>query len=91
MLDIEPESEDEDAIIERRRQLRQAIVQKYRNNSQPPGTEASSMNPSPAPPSDADSDAVGDDAANDLKETIQQEEMKLKLKRLDSEEVNITV
>ena len=89
MLDIEPESEDEDAIIERRRQLRQAIVQKYRNNSQPPGTEASSINPSPAPPSEADSDTVGDDAAKDLKETIQQEEMKLKLKRLDSEEVNI--
>ena len=88
MLDIEPESEDEDAIIERRRQLRQAIVQKYRNNSQPP-TEASSINPSPAPPSEADSDIVGNDAAKDLEETIQQEEMKLKLKRSESKEVNI--
>lgn len=88
MLDIEPESEDEDAIIERRRQLRQAIVQKYRNNSQPP-TEASSINPSPAPPSEADSDIVGNDAAKDLEETIQQEEMKLKLKCSESKEVNI--
>ena len=87
MLDIEPESEDEDAIIERRRQLRQAIVQKYRNSSLPP-TEASSVNPSPAPPSDADSDTVGDDAAKDLEETIQQAEMKMKMKRSESTEVS---
>ena len=84
MLDIEPESEDEDAIIERRRQLRQAIVQKY--NSQTP-TEVSSINPSPSPPSEADSDAVGDEAAKDLEETIQQEEIKLKMKLSESEEV----
>ena len=89
MLDIELESEDEDAIIERRRQLRMAIVQKYRNNSQPP-TEVSSMNPSPAPPSEADSDAVGDEAAKDLEETIQQEEIKLKLKLSDSKEVGLS-
>ena len=86
MLDIEPESEDEDAIIERRRQLRQAIVQKYNNNSQTP-TEVSSINPSPAPPSEADSDAVGDEAAKDLEETIQQEEIKLKMKLSESKEV----
>ena len=86
MLDIEPESEDEDAIIEKRRQLRMAIVQKYRNSSQPP-TEASSINPSPAPPSEADSDAVGDEAAKDLEETIQQEEIRLKMKHSESEEV----
>lgn len=34
MLDIEPESEDEDAIIERRRQMRKAIVDKYRGTQQ---------------------------------------------------------
>ena len=33
-MDVDIESEDEDAIIERRRQLRQAIVQKYQS-SQP--------------------------------------------------------
>ena len=34
VLDIEPESEDEDALIERRRQMRKAIVQKYQNTQQ---------------------------------------------------------
>ena len=29
VLDIEPDSEDEDAILERRRQLRRAIEEKY--------------------------------------------------------------
>ena len=34
VLDIEPESEDEDAVIERRRQLRKAIEQKYQSTPQ---------------------------------------------------------
>ena len=74
MLDIEPESEDEDAIIERRRQLRQAIVQKYQ-----PLAEVSSMATSPAPSkSSEDSDTVGDEAAKDLEETLHLAELKMK-------------
>lgn len=74
MLDIEPESEDEDAIIERRRQLRQAIVQKYQ-----PVVEVSSMATSPAhSKSSEDSDTVGDEAAKDLEETLHLAELKMK-------------
>ena len=35
VLDIELESEDEDAVIERRRQMRKAIEQKYQSSPQP--------------------------------------------------------
>lgn len=63
VLDLEPESEeDEDAIIERRRQLRQAIVQKY-HHSAPTSPRASS----PAP-SEADSETIGERVEAELKE-----------------------
>lgn len=76
VLDVELESEDEDAIIERRRQLRQAIVQKYK--VQLPQTEMSSLATTPArsDTSGEDSDTVGNEATKDLEETLHQEEMK---------------
>ena len=78
VLDIEPESEDEDAIVERRRQLRQAIVQKYQQLLNPSSTEPPSLAVSPTP--SADSDDVGNVAAKDLEESIQQAELKIKQK-----------
>ena len=55
MLDVEPESdEDEDTIIERRRQLRQAIVNKYH---QPGPTTPQASSPA-APPSEVDSETA---------------------------------
>lgn len=91
VLDVEPESEDEDALIERRRQLRQAIMQKYQH-LQPP-TEGSSLATSPAKSesSNADSDKVGDEAARDLEETIHQEEIKLREKKDEGQESEETV
>ena len=77
VLDIEPESEDEDAIIERRRQLRQAIVQKYQQSLPP--TEVSSRATSLAR-SDADSDTVGDEATKDLEKSIQLAKLKIQQK-----------
>ena len=66
VLDIEPDSEDEEVILERRRQLRKAIEQKYQH-LQPPvaATTASSLATSPArsEASSTDSDVVGDQAA----------------------------
>ena len=62
VLDIEPDSEDEDAIIERRRQLRRAIEEKYQALKPPPrANEPASMATSPArsEASSADSDLVG--------------------------------
>ena len=78
VLNLEQESEDEETILERRRQLRQAIVQKYRV----PGTEASSLAVSPtrSRSASADSVTVGDVAAQDLELTIQEEEERLKEK-----------
>ena len=74
VLDVEPESEDEDAIIERRRQLRQAIVQKYL-----PAAEVSSMATTPArSESSEDSDTVGKEATKDLEETLHWAELKMK-------------
>ena len=74
VLDVEPESEDEDAIIERRRQLRQAIVQKYL-----PAPEVSSMATTPArSESSEDSDTVGNEATKDLEETLHWAELKMK-------------
>ena len=56
VLDIEPDSEDEDVILERRRQLRRAIEEKYQ-----------ALNPAAASPAkseaSADSDLVGIQAA----------------------------
>ena len=52
VLDIEPDSEDEDAILERRRQLRRAIEEKYQTFKPPPSPAKSEM-------SSADSDLVG--------------------------------
>ena len=67
----EPESEDEEAIIRRRRELRQAIVQKYQLSQ--PITEASSLATTPAPSEGSpDIDAVGDEAAKALEELIQE-------------------
>ena len=59
VLDIEPDSEDEDAILERRRQLRRAIEEKYQT-LKPTDTAASSPAKSEA---SADSDLVGLQAA----------------------------
>lgn len=74
----EPESEDEEAIIRRRRELRQAIVQKYQVSQ--PLTEASSLATTPAPSEGSpDSDVVGDEATKALEELlIQEAEMKMK-------------
>ena len=60
VLDIEPDSEDEDAILERRRQLRRAIEEKY-EALKPPQLDISSMATSPAKSgvSSPDSDLVG--------------------------------
>ncbi len=46
VMDVEIESEDEDTIIERRRQLRLAIVQKYQSSQ--PSTENPSRASTPA-------------------------------------------
>ncbi len=87
VLDVALESEDEDAIIERRRQLRQAIVQKYKENFLTPQAEMSSLATTPArsDTSGEDSDAVGTEAAKDLEETIHQEEMKRRLEDAEGE------
>lgn len=62
---MEPESEeDEDAIIERRRQLRQAIVSKYQ-----PSEPSTPMGAEPSPPrSPASSEAIGERIEAELKE-----------------------
>ena len=82
MPDVEPEDveEDEDAIIERRRQLRQAIVEKYQSSQ--PQTTSSSRASSPARSedngegagSDVDDAAAVDKAVKDLEESIRREE-----------------
>lgn len=70
VLDLEPESdEDEDAIIERRRQLRQAIVNKYQTSA-PTTPQVPS---SPAPASEADSEAI----SQEVKEQLEEEEKML--------------
>ena len=57
VLDIEPDSEDEEAILERRRQLRRAIEEKYQAMKP---LEASSKATSPTrSEASADSDLVG--------------------------------
>lgn len=74
ILDVEPESdEDEEAILERRRQLRQAIVNKYRQSA--PGTPQ--QPDSPAPPSEADSEMIGEKAAADAKEEEEEEKREM--------------
>lgn len=61
---MEPASEeDEDAIIERRRQLRQAIVNKY-HQSAPTSPHGSN----PTPPSEANSSDIGERLEDDLEE-----------------------
>ena len=57
MLDIEPDSEDEDAILERRRQLRRAIEEKYQTK-QPAAADSMATSPARSEGS-ADSDLVG--------------------------------
>lgn len=61
--------EDEDTIIERQRQKRQAIVSKYQQSmpSTPQQVE------SPAPPSDAGSDAIGERIEKELEEEAEQQ------------------
>jgi hypothetical protein len=77
VLDIEPDSEDEDAILERRRQLRRAIEEKYQ-----------ALNPAAASPAkseaSADSDLVGIQAAEDLKESLEQAEQEMRQKKKSS-------
>ncbi len=64
VLDLEPESEeDEDAIIKRRRELRQAIVDKYQQSL--PSTP---MVTSPAPPTQEETDAAEKVIEEELKE-----------------------
>lgn len=61
---MEPESdEDEDTVIERRRQLRQAIVNRYHQPAPDTPQDAS-----PSPPSDADSDVIGERIEEELEE-----------------------
>lgn len=66
VVDVEPESEeDEDAIIERRRQLRQAIVQKYQHSAPTtPQAEATS----PAASSEVDSESMEKTVEAELEE-----------------------
>ena len=83
-VDYELESEDEEAIIERRRKMRTEIMRKYQQSEHqnaldtPPVASSivSSAVPSPAP-SDAeseDSDVVGDTAAVAVLDDIDREE-----------------
>lgn len=66
VVDLEPESEeDEDAIIERRRQLRQAIVQKYQQSA--PTTPQPEVT-SPSPPSEVDSETAEKTVEAELEE-----------------------
>lgn len=85
-VDYELESEDEEAIIERRRKMRTEIMRKYQQSEQqsaldtPPvaNSMVSSAVPSPAP-SDTeseDSDVVGNIAAVDVQDDIHREEEK---------------
>ena len=69
---MEPESEeDEDAIIERRRQLRQAIVNKYHQSVPTSPQEGSS----PAPPSEANSDAARERIEAELEEEEEERQL----------------
>ncbi len=72
VLDLEPESEeDEEAIIERRRQLRKAIVSKYQSSTPAtPQQEAGSMSPR----SPASSEAIGERIEAELEEEIKRKE-----------------
>ena len=71
MLDVEPESdEDEDTIIERRRQLRQAIVNKYH---QPEPTTPQASSPT-APPSEMDSGMAIEERIEEVLEEEKKEE-----------------
>lgn len=85
-VDYELESEDEEAIIERRRKMRTEIMKKYQQSDHPSALDTppvansmvSSAMPSPAL-SDAeseDSDVVGDTAAVDVQADIHREEEK---------------
>ena len=76
VLDVEPESDaDEEAILERRRQLRQAIVNKYRQSAPTtPQGAAGEAETSPAPPSEADSETIGEKAAAEVQEEQKREE-----------------
>ncbi|XP_019858180.1 PREDICTED: serine/threonine-protein kinase PRP4 homolog [Amphimedon queenslandica] len=78
VLDVSLESEDdEDAIIEKRRQMRKNIEQKYQYVQ----LSVDSVNPSPAVSvsaiSDDDSDIVAKEATEDLENTITEAERKL--------------
>ena len=65
-MDIEPESEeDEDAIIERRRQLRRAIEQKYQDSA---SATPNRQSLSPSPPSDVAVESVERTIEEELEE-----------------------
>jgi len=79
-LDIEPESEeDEDAIIERRRQLRRAIEQKYNDSA---SATPQMKTPSPSPSSDVAVESV----ERTIKEELEEEGQRLQEKGEDGEE-----
>ena len=64
VLDVAPESEeDEDTIIERQRQLRKAIVNKYHQS-----VPTTPQGASPAPPSEANSDVIEERIGEELQE-----------------------
>ena len=68
VLDLEPESEeDEDAIIERRRQLRKAIVSKYQSSA-PATPQQEDVSPSSSPRSPASSEVIGERIEAELEE-----------------------
>lgn len=77
-LDIEIESEeDDDTIIERRRQLRKSIEQKYQY-LKGPVPDLSSVATSPAGSTKScDSEKVGNEAAKDLEESLNQAQQSL--------------
>ena len=71
VLDVEPEcDEDEDTIIERRRQLCQAIVNKYH---QPGPTTPQASRPT-TPPSEVDSETVIEERIEEVLEEEKKEE-----------------
>ena len=77
---MEPESEeDEDAIIKRRRELRQAMVDKYQQS-----VSTTPMATSPAPPTQEDTDA----AEKGIEEELEEEGRRLEGAEKDEEKTS---
>ncbi len=80
VLDIEPESEeDEDAIIERRRQLRRAIEQKYQDSASAT-PQAQTLSPSPP------SEIAVESSEKSIEEELGEEEERLEQRSGEGDE-----